>query len=386
MVVALSEADAASKLRRQGLTPLSIDTSKQISLIEMLGSDVVVSDVRMRRQTQLFSEDVGVLVEAGLPVSDAFRQLLPGLKDKSMRRHVETALSRLEGGENVAVALENSKYFPQLLIALVKAGEKRGRLAESFTRYAQMEESALKLRDETLSATVYPAFLFLATLVAMAILFVWVVPVFKTVFEQSGASLPLSTQILTSIGDFIQLYAWWILAAIVALPFLGILFSTVPALRPYRDGAILKVPFLGSLLAGLQRSRFMQTTGALIQSGVAPPESLMISAEMLGNYVLRQQARDMAPKLREGGRFAELLVVPPLGTAGAAQFAAIGEQSGRLGEMLVRSGLVEESAAKRKLSSFLAALGPFLTLFIGVVIGGVAYSILSAVLGAYDLG
>lgn len=384
-VMAGSEAEATALLRRRGLVPLTLSDRPRLSLRELLQSEIALSSVPLRRKSQLLAENAATLLNAGLSVGESLRQAVQHSQDRKLAEKVRALATRVEGGTPLSIALSDAK-FPDLMAAFVMAGELRGQIGEALSRYAELESASLEAREKTLASAVYPLFLCVATVVALTILMIWVVPVFKTLFEESGASIPFSTRILVALSDFVVANGAILAVGTIALVVAMFALLALPSLARLRETIVLGLPVIGRLRADVQRVRFMLTCGGLIEGGVAVPESLKIAASMLTIPLMRDQALDAAERVGQGERLGDVLRQAPLGSPLLAQFARIGERSGALAEMLTKAGFAENKRVSRDLAALTATLGPVLTLFVAVVIGGVAYSVLSAVLGAYDLG
>jgi general secretion pathway protein F len=220
---------------------------------------------------------------------------------------------------------------------------------------------------------------------SVAILLVFVVPQFESTFAQAGKALPVPTMVVVLIGKFMRGY-WW---AVLGFAFLFVMWyrrrGLVPAVRRVRDAKRLRMPLLGDLLGKVETARFARTLATLLGNGVTLLSGLAIVKETMTNTVMAEALDGVIAKLREGKGFGRPLAETGLYPRLATQMILVGEESGRLEEMLARVADVYDREVQASIKRFLAVLEPALILSLAVVIGGIVFSILMGVMGMSEL-
>jgi general secretion pathway protein F len=217
------------------------------------------------------------------------------------------------------------------------------------------------------------------------VLLVWVVPQFEQTFAQAGKALPLATQIVVVVGRFLRDWWWAVLAGIVLFALLTRRQLRRPAVRRRWDARILRLPLVGDLVVKVEVARFARTLATLLANGVTLLAGLGIVKETLGNMVLAGALDGVTARLREGKGFGRPLAETGLYPRLATQMILVGEESGRLEEMLTRVAEVYDREVQVSIKRFLAVLEPVLILSLAVMIGGIVFSILLGVMGMSEL-
>jgi general secretion pathway protein F len=241
------------------------------------------------------------------------------------------------------------------------------------------------LRETVKSALIYPIILIGVAVASVMILLVYVVPQFPQTFTQAGKALPLPTEVVIFVGTFLKKW-WWAMIAFVALVVLWARRKLrEPRFRRRFDARVLKLPVLGDLLVKIEVARFSRTLATLLGNGVTLLSALSIVKETLGNLVLSASLDGVTARLREGKGFGRPLLDTGLWPKLATQMILVGEESGRLEEMLGRVADVYDREVQVSVKRFLAILEPALILGLAVLIGGIVFSILLGVMGMSEL-
>jgi general secretion pathway protein F len=221
--------------------------------------------------------------------------------------------------------------------------------------------------------------------VSVIVLLIFVVPQFQQTFAQAGKALPLPTQVVVFVGTFMR-HWWWALipAAVLAVIWFRRRGRT-PAVRRLRDTRMLRMPLVGDLIAKVEIARFARTLATLLANGVTLLAGLSIVKETMGNVVLQNALDGVTAKLREGKGFGRPLAETGLFPRLATQMILVGEESGRLEEMLGRVADVYDREVATAIKRFLAVLEPVLILGLAVLVGGIVFSILLGVMGMSEL-
>jgi general secretion pathway protein F len=292
----------------------------------------------------------------------------------------------VRGGKALSQALDaRREVFSRFYVNIVRAGEAGGALATVLTRLADTMERGKELRETVKSALIYPVILIGVAVASVMILLIYVVPQFQQTFSQAGKALPLPTEIVIFVGTFLKRW-WWALIAFVVIVVWWVRKKLAdPVFRIRFDARVLRMPLLGDLVAKVEVARFSRTLATLIGNGVTLLAGLSIVKETMGNLVLGASLDGVTARLREGKGFGRPLVETGLWPRLATQMILVGEESGRLEEMLGRVADVYDREVQVAVKRFLAILEPALILGLAVLIGGIVFSILLGVMGMSEL-
>jgi general secretion pathway protein F len=384
------ERMVVARLHEQGYLPLQIglpgQTKTKTSLTRMSLPEFSFGGRIRQRDLLVLTQELATLISAGLPLDRAL-SVLHGLTVKEeLKKAVGQILRAVQQGKALAEALgEYPKIFPPLYVNMVKAGEVGGFLDAALQRLAEYMDRAQQVQDEIKSALTYPILLTASGGISIIVLLTYVLPKFTVIFGDMGKALPTSTQILLSISDGLRLY-WWVLlllgcgAWIAWRQYLG-----TPQGRLWWDRIRLRIWVLGQLLTKQEVGRFARTLGTLLKSGVPLLQALEVVQEVAGNAMVSQALREVRVGVREGQGIAG-----PLGRSGvfptlALQMVSVGEETGRLDEMLMRVAEYYERDAFLQVKRLTALLEPMLILTMGLAVGFVVISMLSAVFSINDI-
>jgi general secretion pathway protein F len=333
-----------------------------------------------------FTQQFHSLLEAGLEVDRSLAILSELAESRRMREIIRAILSDVQGGRSLADSLaKHPKIFSRLYVHMVKAGEAGGVIELVLGRLAAFMESAKAIRDEILSALLYPSLVMTVGAGAVVVLLNFVIPRFATMFAESGDLLPPSTRLLLAISAFTTDY-WWVLLGVSGLAVVGIHgYIQTETGRGMWDRVKLRLPVFGRLVREREVARFARMLGTLLQSGVPILIALGIVTETVTNVVLAQAL----PRVRDGVKRGEGIagplkacgVFPPL----AVHMATVGEEVGRLEEMLLRVADVYDTHVKTSIKRLLSLVEPVMILSLGVIVGFIVVSMLLAIFSMSDL-
>jgi len=332
------------------------------------------------------TRELATLLRAGLTLDRAL-EILGGLAPTpAVATMLQGIRDDVRGGKALSQALDaRREVFSRFFVNIVRAGEAGGALGEVMQRLADTMERNKELRESVKSALIYPSLLVMVAVVSVAILLVFVVPQFESTFAQAGKALPVPTMVVVLIGKFMRGY-WW---ALLGCTFLFVMWyrrrGQLLAVRRHRDGKRLRMPLLGDLLAKVETARFARTLATLLANGVTLLSGLAIVKETMTNTVMAEALDGVIARLREGKGFGRPLAETGLYPRLATQMILVGEESGRLEEMLARVADVYDREVQAAIKRFLAVLEPALILSLAVLIGGIVFSILMGVMGMSEL-
>jgi len=388
-----TENDLVERLRDQGLMPTQIAPSAGGA-----GTAAAATGARAPRRRWFASKTVtrdqllgitrelATLLRAGLPLDRALEILIGLAATPPVARLLQEMRDDVRGGKSLSQALDaRREIFSRFYVNIVRAGEAGGALGVVLQRLSDTMERNKELRENIRSALIYPIILIGVAVVSVIVLLIFVVPQFEQTFSQAGKALPLPTQVVVFIGTFMRHWWWAVIAAVVV----GVTWfrrrSADPAVRRARDLRMLHAPLLGDLVAKVEAARFTRTLATLLGNGVTLLAGLAIVKETMGNVVLGNALDGVIAKLREGKGFGRPLAETGLYPRLATQLIMVGEESGRLEEMLTRVADIYDREVQIAIKRFLAILEPAMILGLAVMVGGIVFSILLGVMGMSEL-
>ncbi|KPK17483.1 MAG: type II secretion system protein GspF [Betaproteobacteria bacterium SG8_41] len=372
IVQADTPRQARSQLRAQGLLPSAVNPVRARDRARQPWARAIASN-----ELSLVTRQLATLLASGLTVEQSLGALIEEATTPITKEVLSGVKSEVTGGLSLAGALGSyDKSFPDFYRALVHGGEESGALPTVLQHLADYLDARQALKQKTGLALLYPVLVSLVAISIVTGLLVFVVPQIVQVFQQSRQSLPMLTRVLIAISDFLNV-AW----PYIAVAGIGAVLAARQALR--RDGPrrslhalLLRTPWLGTLIRGVNTSRFASTLAILVGGGVPLLSALNSGARVMTNMVMREAIEAAAERVREGESLARALgatrAFPPL----TIHLVASGELSGRLEQMLQRAAQLETQALERRLAVFLTVLEPVMIL----VMGGIVLLIVLAIL------
>ena len=337
------------------------------------------------RDLLIMTQELTALVSSGLPLDRSLATLAELADNPELRRILEEVLHAVQGGKSLAEALGQHRVFPPLYVNMIRAGEIGGFLELVLQRLSEYLERGQQLRDEVRAALTYPALLTCAMGVSIMVLLVYVLPKFTVLFSEMGRAVPLQARLLIGLSDLIRGY-WWAGLGAVGLIAGGVRYSIrTPRGRYSWDQWKLRLMLVGPLLRKMEVASLARTLGTLLKSGVPMLQALGIVKEVAGNQVIARSLGEVEVGVREGAGVAEPLarsgVFPPL----AVQMIAVGEETGKLDELLIRVADHFDREVRVKIQQFTRLLEPVLILVMGLGVGSIVISMLSAIFSVNDL-
>ncbi|CAG0965675.1 Type II secretion system protein F [Burkholderiales bacterium] len=390
---AANEAEILDRLRDQGLMPMQVAPAAQSGGAAASRSGARAPRRRWfeakrvtRDQLLAITRELATLLRAGLPLDRALETLIGLAPTPAVTALLQGIRDEVRGGKALSQALDaRREVFSRFYVNIVRAGEAGGALASVLTRLADTMDRNKELRETVKSALIYPVILIGVAVASVMILLIYVVPQFQQTFSQAGKALPLPTVVVIFVGTFLKQWWWALIAAVVlaAAWFRRKLGET--AFRGRFDARMLSAPLLGDLVAKVEVARFSRTLATLLGNGVTLLSALSIVKETMGNAVLGASLEGVTARLREGKGFGRPLAETGVWPKLATQMILVGEESGRLEEMLGRVADVYDREVQVAIKRFLAVLEPALILGLAVLIGGIVFSILLGVMGMSEL-
>lgn len=328
------------------------------------------------RDFLIFNQEMIALLKAGLPVVHSFEILLERQESATLRRILADVKDRITAGSSLSDAFEaQGDVFPRLYSTSLKAGEKSGEIESVLRRFLKYQKTVITLSRKVLSTLIYPAILIALSMTLIGILMVVVIPRFQLFFADFGGRLPLLTVIVINVAGFLRDNIVPILAGLAGVFFFGSRWLKTFAGRLWRDGALLKAPFVGGILTRFAITQFTRSLATLLGGGTPLVPSIENAAEAIGNRHVSRHVREVVPRVREGGELWHALEDTGIFTSLTVEMIKVGETSGALEEMLSSvSDFYDE-----EIDMLLARVISFVEPAILVVMGGVIVTILLSV-------
>jgi general secretion pathway protein F len=339
-----------------------------------------------RKDIDLFTLELSTLLKADLPLDRALDTIMQLPGKPAVKKLISAINQEIRQGESLSRSLENQDgHFDRIYLNMVKTGETTGALDLALDRLAEFRTRSRELRESLLSALIYPAILLSLAMIAVSVMLAFVVPRFAEMFADADRELPLLTQIVIATGNFIG--TWWPLI-IVALFGMGYWFMQQmknPIQREWWDQKFIGLPLIGSLIITIQTARFTRTLATLLNSGVSALIAMDIAKEVVSNRIIARDLIRIADRVRQGDNLGRSLgdskILPPL----VHQLLTVGEETGRLGEMLEQLTEIFERDSRAAIQRMLTLTEPMLIIGIGGVISVIVLSIVQAIIETNNL-
>jgi type IV pilus assembly protein PilC len=361
-IEAPSREEVVAQLRRQRMSVVKVD--EETKKTKARGS------IKMR-DIVIFTRQFSTMINAGLPLVQALDILAKQTENKVLADVTRAVVFDVESGHTVADALgKHPNAFSELYVNMVAAGEAGGILDTILMRLATFMEKNDALIRKVKGAMIYPGVIMSVAVIAIAVLLIFVIPVFESMFGSVGLALPLPTRIVIGMSRFLKGYWWALGGGLAGSFFLLKRYYASPGGKLNIDKLLLKMPVLGDVLRKSAVSRFTRTLGTLISSGVSILDGLEITAKTAGNRVIQDAIMASRASIAGGDTIAAPLqksaVFPPM----VISMIAVGEQTGGLDEMLSKIADFYDEEVDAAVSGLLSLLEPIMIVFLGVVVGG----------------
>ncbi|HYL28915.1 MAG TPA: type II secretion system F family protein [Gemmatimonadales bacterium] len=361
-----SQSEVSNYLRKNRLILVSVrEAPKQIKL-SLPGAQRIKT-----RDVVIFTRQFATMINAGLPLVQSLTILAQQTENKALAEITRSVVYDVESGNTLADAFsKHPRAFSDLYVNMVAAGEAGGILDTILLRLATFLEKSDALMRKVKGALVYPGVIMSVAAIAIAVLLIFVIPVFQNLFASVNLDLPLPTRIVIGLSDILIGYWWAVLGTVGAIVFAIRRYYGTSGGRKTIDSLLLRAPVLGDLLRKSAVSRFTRTLGTLISSGVSILEGLEITAKTAGNMVIHDAVMASRQSIAGGDTIAAPLekskVFPPM----VISMIAVGEQTGGLDEMLTKIADFYDEEVDVAVGALLSLMEPMMIVVLGVVVGG----------------
>ena len=371
-VDAPNRTDAVNRIRLRG-KPISVEEkvmgSKEIHLFQ--SKKIKLKDI------SLFCKQMSVMLNSGIPLNNAVDILEQQTDAKNLKASLKVISKSLKEGSQLSKAmLDQEGMFPDLLIRMVQAGEKTGKLDEVLEKMSEHYNKELKTSRQIRGAMIYPAVLaFLAVAAVLALLYI-VIPSFSGIFEQSGMDMPLPTRIVLAASNFVRSY-WYILFGVTGiLVFLFLRYRSTEAGRYQLDRLKLWLPVIKGPMQKIVTARFASTLAILTSAGIPLVEAIESAAATTNNAVVIEKMKIANEGLQKGERLTGMITATGLFPPMMLSMVKIGEESGSLESMLIKTSDYYEEELETAIKQLLSLLEPAMIIVMGVIIGGIVASVM----------
>ncbi len=370
-IEAASEQDVRAILARQRINPVKVkkkpkDLFENVSFLQpkIQQSDIIV-----------FCRQFSTMIDAGLPIIQCLDILQSQQDNPTLKKMLKDIKQSVESGQTLAESLKKyPEQFDTLFVNMVAAGEAGGILDVILRRLSAYMEKAARLKAQVKGAMTYPIVTLVIAVGVVAVILVFVIPVFEEMFADFGKALPVPTQVVVAMSRFVKSNILYLLGGIALFIFALKRFYRTERGRAIVDDLMLKMPVIGMLIRKVAVAKFTRTMGTMLASGVAILEALDIVAKTSGNKTIEMALYKVRTSIAEGQTIADPLsqtgVFPPM----VCQMIAVGESTGAIDAMLEKIADFYEEEVDQAVDNMTSLIEPFMLVFLGVVIGGLVVS------------
>lgn len=327
-----------------------------------------------------FTENLRVMLKAGLPLSRAFQILALQTENQYFRTVISEIGGLVDRGESLTDSLVRfPKIFSPIMVNMVRVGEVSGTLERSLEVIATQMKKEATLRSKIRGALAYPVVVIAATFGIGIAMMVFVIPKVLSIFNEVNIDLPITTRILIAVANIVSEHG--IAAALASLGFIiaFILFRRTTKGKHLLQALYLKLPIAGAIIKKVNLARFTRTLASLLKSEVPVIDACMVTANVLGNVHFQEAVQSAAERVKRGVSVAEALAASPLFPPLVTQMASVGEQSGSLDELLADLAVFYEEQVDETLGNFSQIIEPLLIIVLGGAVGLMAFAIISPI-------
>ena len=366
-----NQAAVASRLRGMGVSPVSIEESADSTGLQR---DIVIpgfSKGVTLKDLAIMSRQMATMIGSGLSLLRTLTILSEQTESKPLTKILEKVRDDVQTGISTSDAFaRHTDAFPPLMVNMIRAGETGGFLEGALGSIATNFEKEVKLRGTIKSAMTYPVIVFVMAILAVIAMLVFIVPVFKKMFETLGGQLPLPTMMLVYLSQSMVFVVPILIVVGVAFAIWWPRNKNTERVRKFLDPLKLKLPVFGPLLKKIAVARFSRNFSNMISAGVPILQALNIVGETSGNWVLENALKEVAESVRQGQSIAAPLAGQPVFPTMVTQMIAVGEDAGSLETMLDKIADFYDQEVEAATEQLTAMIEPLMVAFLGIVVGG----------------
>lgn len=380
IIEAESRVSAGETLKRMNLYPVTIFETTGKSLEQERHTQYTFQSLFQRvtkKDISIFTTQFAALIEAGLPVVESFEITIKQTEKESVKKVLSVVKEEVNKGVSLADAFRLfPRQFSSLYINMVRAGEESGSLEIVLKRLSEFLEGQIELRSKIMVTLAYPIFMSLVAILVVFILVTFIIPTVAGIFQDMDQVLPLPTRILLAVSGFLKATWPYLLSVLIILYIVFIRFKKTENGRSIVDRLKIKAPVFGSQYRKVIMARFTRTLGTLLTNGVPIVAAFDITRNIVGNTLVSKEIDKAREDIQEGREISKPMsrsgIFPPV----VVHMIAVGEQTGKLEEMLNRVSKIIESEIDSELKKYMSLLEPMMILIMGIIVGFIVISIL----------
>lgn len=391
----IEAADARSavlRLQEGGLIPITAAPARGRAAAAGVGASTAATGgglsfgAGLGKAVTEFTRELATLLGAGQTVDGAIAMLAEASEHRRLQVALQRVLEAVRGGKALSEAMaQHPAAFPRVYVSMIRAGEASGRLERAVAELATLRERSEALRRKLGSAMIYPMVLLLASLASVVLLLTLVVPKFAPLFANAGAKLPASTQLVLAAAGFLESNGAVLLVALLLLVLMLNRLLRHSALRQALDRALLNGAISGRLARERVTAQLARGLATLLAGGLDLPTALSLARDMVANHAARAALDRVVAGVREGRTLADCLAEADILATTGLKMLRVGEEAGRLKEVSLHLADAFEEKVATRLTRLVALLEPAMVITLGLLVGGIVMSILTAVISVNEL-
>jgi general secretion pathway protein F len=375
------------RLHREAFYPIRVEPHAERRRLGALNFSLSPTRGVRPRELLAFTQQLATLFEAGLPLDRALTILEELAPTARLKTIVTDLIHGVRGGSSLSDALMRHHPWPfsRLYVNMVRAGEKGGVLEVSLRRLAEFLEARAAFRDAVVSALAYPLVITVVGAAAIVFLLTFVIPRFATIFSDLGQAIPLPTQILLAVSTTAREYWWVVPPVVLAATMIWRMWTSTTEGRLAWDQWVLRLPIVGSLATKIETARFTRTLGTMLKSGVPVLGAMAVVGDMMSNQAIAGAVTRIAQDVKRGGTIAASMREHAPFPALAVHMVRVGEETGRLEEMLLKVADTLEVDVRMELKRVVGLLEPIIILGMGVLVAFIVVAMMLAIFSINEL-
>jgi len=380
---AASEAEALSRTRQLGMTPIAVEPANT-----GLNKEIRFGKGRVKvKDLAIFSRQLSTMLGAGLPILRCLSILSEQTQSQRLKDLLLEMRDDVERGASLSEAMGKHEEFPLVMVSMVRAGEAGGFLDTTMGEVADALESEVKLRGQIKGALTYPIAVGIIAVLIVVGMLIFVVPVFQGLFDSLGGELPLPTQILVIMSDGLKDPK--VFGPLIIIVVGGMLwyrkYKNSPKVRRVMDPIKFRVPIFGKLFQKVALARFSRNFSTLVHAGVPILTALDIVGDTSGNIIISRAVADVKESVRSGTGIAKPLTEHPVFPDMIVQMIAVGEDTGALDTMLAKVADFYDQEVSATTEQLMALIEPLMIIVLGAVVGGMIIALYLPIFSIYEL-
>lgn len=375
---AFSKSNALKELKKDGSVVIFISNRNPAFLEKII--NYLKSDFKSTEKINFYN-NIFTMLEAGVSIIEALETVSNQTKSKRLRNVILEIANGVKNGQKISATMAKfPKFFPANLIETINAGDVSGNLAQTFNRISLDLQKNDEVRKKIQGALTYPIIVICLMIITATIMILYLLPAIKKIYDNFGANLPITTKIMLSVGSFVSDNRFIILGVLIATVIASFFIIKIKRVKYWIHYIVIKIPILGSLLRDYNLLIFFRSFKSLFESGTSILSSISISKKTTQNEVFKKAISELEPLLLHGVSFSDAIMRHPYIFPGQIQkIIKIGEKTGKMDDILNHIVNYYERSVDYKTRIMIATIEPMLMILTGLVVGGLAISIIAPI-------